>query len=97
MMTNKPFSRLKRCHDLSSYLIGTVDKDILAEAARVLAIHLARYTRKYGNMPMRASIEVLEDPAISKEEAEEIAEGLELLAFVIAAVENGGQEWEQVN
>ena len=50
--TTDVFREFKAYWELSEQMIGDATKDDLAETARVLAIQVAHYARKFGELPV---------------------------------------------
>lgn len=91
MLNLTPFGRLTECTKLTDKMISEASKDALAETARILAIQVAHYQRKFGNLPLEDSIALLETKALSEDQAGWMADGLENLAIAIASVKDEEQ------
>lgn len=69
-------------------MIDQASKDALAEAARMLAVQVGHYQRKFGNLPFDEAMELLENESLDEEQAGWVADGLEVLAVAIASVKD---------
>ena len=96
-MSDSPdFERFKQYYRLIERMIKEVEKEVLAEAARILAMNVAHYRSKYGELPLEESIALLHAETINDSQAKLLADGMENLAAVIAiAGGKGGDEGEK--
>jgi hypothetical protein len=46
-------------------MIGAASKDAVAEAARMLSIHVAHYQRKFGVMPFDEAMDLVETESLN--------------------------------
>ena len=69
----------------SDTLIEQATKDDVAEVARVLALHVAHYRRRYGDVSIEESLEMLRTEKISDEMAKVLADGFGVLVEVLKA------------
>jgi len=88
MLDLTPYGRLAEYLKVTDKMIGEASKDALAEAARMLAIQVGHYQRKFGNLPFEEAMELLESQSLDEEQAGWVADGLELLAVAIASVKD---------
>ena len=95
-MTNSPdFERFKQYYRLIERMIKEVEKEVLAEAARILAMNIAHYRSKYGELPLEESVALLHAETIDNSQAKLLADGMENLAAVIALADGkAGDESE---
>ena len=95
-MSDSPdFERFKQYYRLIERMIEEVEKEVLAEAARILAMNVAHYRSKYGELPLEESIALLHAETINDSQAKLLADGMENLAAVIALADGkGGDEGE---
>ena len=95
-MTGLPdLERFKQYYRLIQRMVEEVDKEVLAEVARILALNIAHYSRKYGELPLEETIALLHAETVNDSQAKLLADGMENLAAVIAiASGNGGDEGE---
>ena len=86
-------STFEQYYKLADQLIGKVSKEDLAECARLLALNVAHYQSKYGELPLD---ETLTLTGMNKPNAEQLrlmAAGMEVLVGVLGNVVSGiGQE-----
>ena len=76
-MTDLPdFERFKQYYRLIEMMIKEVEKEVLAEAARILAMNVAHYRSKYGELPLEESIALLHAETINDSQAKLLAEGM---------------------
>ena len=80
------YGRLAEFIKLTDKMINEASKDALAETARMLAIQVGHYQRKFGNLPFEEAMELLESQSLDEEQAGWVADGLEMLAVAIASV-----------
>ena len=66
----------------------SVKKDAIVNAARMLAIQVGHYQRKFGTLPLEEAIELLETETLNEDQAGWVADGLENLAVAIASVKD---------
>ena len=93
-MTDLPdIERFKQYYRLIERMIEEVDKETLAEAARMLAMNVAHYRSKYGELPLEETIALLHAETVNDSQAKLLADGMENLAAVIAIADGkGGDE-----
>jgi len=60
-------------------LVGEMTKDQVAEAARLLAINVAQYWRKYGDLPIQDAARLMHADRFSEDELRVIALGMQIL------------------
>ena len=84
------FERFKQYYRLIERMIEEVDKETLAEAARILAMNIAHYRSKYGELPLEETIELLHAETVNDSQAKILADGMENLAAVIAIADGKG-------
>jgi hypothetical protein len=82
------YGRLAEFIKVTDKMIGDASKDALAEAARMLAIQVGHYQRKFGDLPFEEAMELLESQSLDEEQAGWMADGLEMLAVAIASVKD---------
>ena len=85
------YGRLAQLVKLTERMTRDASKSAVAEAARLLAIQLGHYQRKFGALPLDEAIELLETGALSEDQAGRVADGLENLALALATVEDDNQ------
>ena len=77
---------------LADKMVDDASKTQIAEAARILALQVGHYQRKFGALPIDETMELLHVPALSKEQAGWVADGLEILVAVIATAPEDDQK-----
>lgn len=82
------YGRLAQLSKLTDRMISDASKEAVATAARLLAIHLGHYQRKFGTIPLDETIDLLQNTGLSEDQAGQIADGLEILAMALASVED---------
>ena len=88
MLNLTPYGRLAEFTKLTDKMIYEASKDALADAARMLAIQVAHYQRKFGALPLEEAMGLMEAKTLSEEQAGWVADGLENLAMAIASVKD---------
>ncbi len=83
-----PYGRLAQYIKLTDKLIDDASKDAVAQAARLLAIRVAQYERKFGDLPQEAAMDVLETETLDEKQAGWVADGLERLAVALATIKD---------
>ena len=68
---------------VADQLIERASKAEIADVARILALHLAHYRAKHGEIPLKKSFELLLTETLSDEQAGELADGFEVLIAVM--------------
>jgi hypothetical protein len=71
--------RFKQYYHLAAQLIEVSSKEELAELARLLALHIAHYRSRYGEVPVEALFSHLGEQALSDEHCRLLAEAMETL------------------
>ena len=88
MPDSSGYERFTDLLKLTDRMINDAPKSAIAEAARMLAIQVGHYQRKFGVLPFEEAIELLETETLDDEQAGWIADGLENLAVAIASVKD---------
>jgi galactose-1-phosphate uridylyltransferase len=81
-----PYQRFMQYLKLSDELIAQSGKDLVAETARVLALMVAGYQAKYGEILVEESLRLLRLEKLTDEDAAMLASGLETLVGVLGAL-----------
>ena len=71
---------------ISDMLIEQATKEEVAEVARVLALHVAHYRQRYGDVSIEESLEMLRTEKISDEMAKTLSDGFGVLVEVLRAL-----------
>lgn len=78
---------------LADLFIEKVSKDDLAECARLLAINVAHYQSKYGELPLDQKLAMIGMTKPNEEQLQLMTDGMEILVGVLGNVVVGiGQE-----
>jgi hypothetical protein len=88
MTDSSGYERFTDLLKLTDKMISDAPKSAIAEAARMLAIQVGHYQRKFGVLSLDETIELLESETLDEEQAGWIADGLEVLAVAIASVKD---------
>jgi hypothetical protein len=67
-------------------LVKHVTKEEVAEVARVLALHIAHYRQRYGDVSIEQSLEMLRAGTVSDEMEKTPADGFGVLVEVLKAM-----------
>ena len=89
---NKHFTKFASYLAASDALVEQATKEEVAEVARVLALHVAHYRQRYGDVPIEESLEMLRTETVSDDVARVLASGFGALVEVLKAI--GPQEVE---
>ena len=80
-------------YKLADKLIEKVSKDDLAECARLLALNIAHYQQKYGELPLDETLAMLGVAQPNDEQVEILSSGMEIFCGVLGNVVSGiGEE-----
>ncbi len=74
---------------LAIQLIENATKEQLAECAQLLAMNLAHYQGKYGEVPLEETLAMLDTDVPNDEQAKMLADGMELFVGVLGNVCSG--------
>jgi len=86
-------STLKQYYKLADQLIEKVSKDDLAECARLLALNVAHYQSKYGELPLNEKLAMISMTKPNEEQIQLLTDGMEIFVGVLGNVVSGiGQE-----
>ena len=85
------YGRLAELTKLTDKMISEASKGAIVDAARMLAIQVGHYQRKFGVLPLEDAIDLLETKALNEDQATWVADGLENLAIAIASVKDDEQ------
>jgi hypothetical protein len=73
------FDEFKALYSLSGQLVEELDKEKVAEVARLLALHVADYQQRYGAIPPSRLLDLLGVTEITQEQAKLLRNGMEVL------------------
>ena len=86
-------SMFAQYNKLAGQLIEKVSKDDLAECARLLALNVAHYQGKYGELPLDETLAMIGMTKPNEEQLQLMTDGMEILVGVLGNVVVGiGQE-----
>lgn len=86
-------SAFEQYYKLAEQLIGKVSKEDLAECARLLALNVAHYQSKYGELPLDETLSMIGMNKPNIEQLQLMTDGMEVLVGVLGNVVSGiGQE-----
>jgi len=78
---------------LADQLIEKVSKDDLAECARLLALNVAHYESKYGDLPLNETLAMIGMTTPNEDQLQLMTNGMEILVGILGNVVSGiGQE-----
>ena len=80
---SKEFERFAAYLTIADKMIEQASKEDVAETARILALHLAHYQAKHGEIPLRNSFDLLLRETLTDEQAGELADGFGVLIAVM--------------
>ena len=82
------YGRLAELTKLVDRMTNEASKDAMVAVARLLAIQIGQYQKKFGPLPLEDAIELLETTSLSEDQAGSVADGLENLAVAIASIKD---------
>lgn len=86
-------STFAQYNKLADQLIEKVSKEDLAECARLLAMNVAHYQMKYGELPLEDALAMIGMTKANDEQLQLMADGMEIFVGVLGNVVMGiGQE-----
>ena len=86
-------STLKQYYKLADQLITKVSKEDLAECAQLLAMNLAHYKSKYGELPLDEKLALIGMHKPNEEQIQLMTDGMDIFVGVLGNVVAGiGQE-----
>ncbi len=78
--------RFAQTYTLADKLISDISKEDLAEVARILAMNLAQYQKRFGELPASDYLALMKAEEITPELAETLADGMEILIGVLGTM-----------
>lgn len=86
-------SDFQQYYKLADILIEQADKEQLAECARLLALNLAHYQGKFGEIPLEDTLALLDANEPNDEQEALLRDGMEILVGLLGGVLSGlGEE-----
>ena len=82
-------SEFAQYNKLADMLIAQATKDQIAECARLLALNLAHYQSKYGDLPLDETLAMVDVDVPNTNQAVILAHGMENLVGVLGTVVSG--------
>ena len=82
------YGRLAELTKLTDRMTAEASKEALIAAARLLALQVGQYQRKFGALPLEDAMELLETKSLGEAQAGWVADGLENLAVAVASVKD---------
>jgi hypothetical protein len=82
-MESKTFCSLKAYMTLADQLVSTANKEQLADCARILALNVAHYASRYGELPIEEHLDFLNVEELSDEQAIFVQQGMETFVGVL--------------
>jgi hypothetical protein len=84
---------LAQYYKLADQLIEKVSKEDLAECARLMALNVAHYQSKYGELPLDETLAMISMTKPNEEQIQMLTDGMEIFVGVLGNVVAGiGQE-----
>jgi len=88
--------QFKGLYHVADRLIGVLSKDQLAEAARLLALHVAHYAQRHGDIPAPNLLELLGVVELTDQQTTLLRDGMEILVGYLGSARDGGRRWRGV-
>jgi hypothetical protein len=82
-------SQFKAYYSLADRLIDAMTPEELAECLRMLALHLADYRLRFGDIPQQDLLSLLAATEITDDQARLLRDGMELLVGYLATLRAG--------
>ena len=84
-----PFDQFESYAAIADQLIAELSKAHLAECARMLALHLADYRQRFGEIPHADLLHLADVVRIGDEQAALLRDGMEMLVSYLGNVRDG--------
>ncbi len=75
--------------ELSDRLVRIADKEQVAECARLLALNVAHYQMKYGELPLDETLAMIAMDKPNQEQLQLMSDGMEIFSGVLGNVVTG--------
>ncbi len=85
-MPHPDLDRFEQLYRLADRVIAEASKDELAEGARILALNLAQYQGKYGELPAQEYVALSSAESLSPETVKTLGDGMEILVGVLGTL-----------
>ena len=89
---NSDFDEFKSYSAFANQLIDAMSKEQVAECLHVMAVHLAEYQRRYGEIPRPDLLELAGATELNDQQARLVRDGMELLVGYLASIRDGGED-----
>ncbi len=96
-MADDEMERFEALYRLADKLIAEADKEDVAEAARILALDLAQYQARYGDLPPDEYVSLAAVDSLTPELAKTLADGMENLVGVLGSLTRQEQDDDAVH
>jgi hypothetical protein len=81
--------KLQQYMILVDQLVEVAEKEDIAECARLLAMNVAHYKKRYGELPLEDQLSMNPADEINDQQAELVMDGMETLAGMLGTVIEG--------
>jgi len=85
----------RQYNELADFLIERSSKEDVAETARLLALNLAHYKSKFGELPLDDTLAMLEIDRPNEDQLKMLISGMENLVGVLGMVHGGGLDEDE--
>lgn len=85
-------SGFQQYYKLADMLIEQASKEQLAECARLLALNLAHYQGRFGEIPLEDTLAILDATEPNEEQIVLLRDGMEILVGLLGGVVSGLDE-----
>ena len=82
-------TKLEQYIALADRLVALADKTELAECARLLAINVAHYENKYGELPLEERLSMVQTNDLNEQQCQLVVKGMETMVGVLGGVIQG--------
>ena len=86
------FAEFKQYYSLADKLIDELSKEQLAECARMMALHLADYVQRSGDIPRSDLLSLLGAAEVSDKQAALLKHGMQMLVGYLGAVRDAPED-----
>ena len=83
------FDEFESYHKLSAQLIENLSREQLADCLRILALHVADYGSRFGDIPQEDLLYLLGAAKLDEAQGKLLQEGMEILTGYLASVRDG--------
>lgn len=83
------FDEFKSYAALANQLIDAMSKEQVAECMHVMAVHLAEYERRFGQIPRPDLLELASATELNDQQTRLVRDGMELLVGYLTSVRDG--------